>query len=196
MGRGGPEEPEIVRGDQIQITPQFLMEQSDKGIHAASDHWEDALMSRILTIGCRRCGGGMVGNVFITNMKKGAMMANEVEADFVIMEGSGAAIPPIVTDKHIVLVGANQPMINIEKFFGPFRIEMADLVIITMCEMPMASPEKIESIEKFIKKSTHRQQSYPQYLDPNPYKTSRIKSSICHHRSRFSERSFNRISRG
>ena len=28
---------------------------------------------------------------------------------------------------------------------------MADLVIITMCEMPMASPEKIESIEKFIK---------------------------------------------
>ena len=152
MGRGGPEEPEIVRGDQVEITPQFLMEQSDKGIHAASDHWEDALMSRILTIGCRRCGGGMVGNVFITNMKKGAMMANEVEADFVIMEGSGAAIPPIVTDKHIVLVGANQPMINIEKFFGPFRIEMADLVIITMCEMPMASPEKIESIEKFIKK--------------------------------------------
>ena len=57
MGRGGPEEPEIVRGDQIEITPQYLMEQSEKGVHAASDHWEDALMSRILTIGCRRCGG-------------------------------------------------------------------------------------------------------------------------------------------
>ena len=36
------------------------MEQSEKGVHAASDHWEDALMSRILTIGCRRCGGGML----------------------------------------------------------------------------------------------------------------------------------------
>ncbi|HTX61298.1 MAG TPA: 2,3-diphosphoglycerate synthetase [Methanobacterium sp.] len=152
MGRGGPEEPEIVRGDQIEITPQFLMEQSDKGIHAASDHWEDALMSRILTIGCRRCGGGMVGKVFITNMIKGAKLANQVDSDFVIMEGSGAAIPPIKTDKHIVLVGANQPLINIERFFGPFRIELADLVVITMCEMPMASPEKIESIEKFIKK--------------------------------------------
>lgn len=152
MGRGGPEEPEIVRGDQIKITPQFLMEQSDKGVHAASDHWEDALMSRILTIGCRRCGGGMVGEVFITNMKKGAQMANEVDADFVIIEGSGAAIPPIVTDKHIVLVGANQPLINIERFFGPFRLKMADLVVITMCEMPMASPEKVDRIEKFIKK--------------------------------------------
>jgi len=150
MGRGGPEEPEIVRGDLIDITPAFLMEQSNKGVHAASDHWEDALMSRILTIGCRRCGGGMVGDVFITNMKKGAQLANEVEADFVIIEGSGAAIPPIRTDKHIVLIGANQPLINIERFFGPFRIKMADLAIITMCEEPMASPEKIKSIEKFI----------------------------------------------
>jgi cyclic 2,3-diphosphoglycerate synthetase len=151
MGRGGPTEPEIVRGDLIELTPEYLMEQSNKGVHAASDHWEDALMSRILTIGCRRCGGGMVGDVFITNMKKGAQLANEVETEFVIIEGSGAAIPPIKTDKHIVLVGANQPLINIEKFFGPFRIKKADLVVITMCEMPMASPEKVEGIEKFIK---------------------------------------------
>lgn len=128
------------------------MEQSDKGIHAASDHWEDALMSRILTIGCRRCGGGMVGEVFITNMVKGAKLANEVDAEFVILEGSGAAIPPVRTDKHIVLVGANQPLINIERFFGPFRVELADLVVLTMCEMPMATPEKVEGLEKFIRK--------------------------------------------
>lgn len=151
MGRGGPSEPEIVHGDKIEITPEYLMAQSDKGVHAASDHWEDALMSRILTIGCRRCGGGMVGDVFITNMKSGAEMANEVDADFIIMEGSGAAIPPIKTDKHIVLVGANQPIINIERFFGPFRIDMADLVVITMCEEPMASITKIKRIEEFIK---------------------------------------------
>jgi cyclic 2,3-diphosphoglycerate synthase len=151
MGRGGPEVPEIVHGDKIEITPEYLMEQSDKGVHAASDHWEDALMSRILTIGCRRCGGGMVGEVFITNMKKGAELANDVDADFVIMEGSGAAIPPIKTDKHVVLVGANQPIINIENFFGPYRIKLADLVVITMCEEPMASIEKVEAIENFVK---------------------------------------------
>jgi cyclic 2,3-diphosphoglycerate synthetase len=151
MGRGGPEHPEIVRGDQLKITPQYLMEQSDKGIHAASDHWEDALMSRILTIGCRRCGGGLAGDVFITNMKRGAELANEVDADFVIMEGSGAAVPPIKTDMHIVLVGANQPILNIENFFGPFRIKLAELVILTMCEEPMASAEKVLKIEKFVR---------------------------------------------
>lgn len=151
MGRGGPEKPEIVRGDLIEITPEYLMKQSEKGVHAASDHWEDALMSRILTIGCRRCGGGMVGDVFITNMKKGAELANEVDADFIIIEGSGAAIPPIETNKHIVIVGANQPIYNIEGFFGPFRIRLADLVVVTMCEEPMATKEKIKRIEKFIK---------------------------------------------
>lgn len=168
MGRGGPEEPEIVRGDQIEITPEYLMEQSDKGIHAASDHWEDALMSRILTIGCRRCGGGMVGDVFITNMKKGAHLANEVDADFVIMEGSGAAIPPVKTDKHIVLVGVNQPLINIEKFFGPFRIRLADLVILTMCEEPMASAEKVQQVENFIKEINPEATVIPTVFRPKP----------------------------
>lgn len=168
MGRGGPEEPEIVRGDLIEITPQYLMEQSNKGVHAASDYWEDALMGRILTIGCRRAGGGMVGEAFITNMKKGAELANEVEADFVIMEGSGAAIPPIRTNRYIVLVGANQPLINIEKFFGPFRIKMADLVVITMCEMPMASPEKIKSIEKFIMRINPKATIIPTIFRPKP----------------------------
>lgn len=168
MGRGGPEEPEIVRGDQIEITPQFLMEQSNKGVHAASDHWEDALMSRILTIGCRRCGGGMVGDVFITNMKKGAQLANEVDSDFVIMEGSGAAIPPVKTDKQIVLVGVNQPLINIERFFGPFRIRLADLVILTMCEEPMASSEKVQYVEKFINDINPKARVIPTVFRPKP----------------------------
>ena len=168
MGRGGPEEPEIVHGDKIEITPQYLMEQSDKGVHAASDHWEDALMSRILTIGCRRCGGGMVGDVFITNMKKGAQIANEVDADFIIIEGSGAAIPPIKTDKHVVLVGANQPIVNIENFFGPFRIKMADLVVLTMCEEPMASANKVKRIIKFIEGINPTATVIPTVFRPKP----------------------------
>ncbi|MER2013514.1 MAG: 2,3-diphosphoglycerate synthetase, partial [Methanobrevibacter sp.] len=150
MGRGGPEEPEIVHGEKIEINAEFLLEQSEKGIHAASDHWEDALMSRILTIGCRRCGGGMAGEVFMTNMKKGAKLANEVDAKFAIFEGSGAAIPPIKTDAKIVLIGANQPIENLTTYFGPYRIGLGNLVILTMCEEPMANSDKIKAIEEFV----------------------------------------------
>lgn len=150
MGRGGPEEPEIVHGEKIEINAEFLLEQSEKGVHAASDHWEDALMSRILTIGCRRCGGGMAGEVFMTNMKKGAKLANEVDAKFAIFEGSGAAIPPIKTDAKIVLIGANQPIENLTTYFGPYRIGLGNLVILTMCEEPMANNDKIKAIEEFV----------------------------------------------
>ena len=150
MGRGGPEEPEIVHGEKLEINAEFLLEQSEKGVHAASDHWEDALMSRILTIGCRRCGGGMAGEVFLTNMKRGAKLANEVDAKFAIFEGSGAAIPPIKTDKKIALIGANQPIENLTTYFGPYRVGLGDLVILTMCEEPMADSDKIKSIEKFV----------------------------------------------
>lgn len=150
MGRGGPEEPEVVHGEKLEINAEFLLEQSEKGVHAASDHWEDALMSRILTIGCRRCGGGMAGEVFMTNMKKGAKLANEVDAKFAIFEGSGAAIPPIKTDKKIVLVGANQPIENLTTYFGPYRIGLGDMIILTMCEEPMADDEKIKNIEEFV----------------------------------------------
>ena len=150
MGRGGPEEPEIVHGEELEINAEFLLEQSEKGVHAASDHWEDALMSRILTIGCRRCGGGMAGEVFLTNMKKGARLANEVDSKFAIFEGSGAAIPPIRTNRKIVLIGANQPIENLTTYFGPYRVGLGDLVILTMCEEPMCSQDKVKEIEEFV----------------------------------------------
>ena len=150
MGRGGPEEPEIVHGEELEITAEYLLEQSEKGVHAASDHWEDALMSRILTIGCRRCGGGMAGEVFLTNMKQGAKLANKVDSKFAIFEGSGAAIPPIKTDKKIALIGANQPIENLTTYFGPYRVGLGDLVILTMCEEPMADADKIKKIEEFV----------------------------------------------
>lgn len=150
MGRGGPEEPEIVHGEEMEITAEYLLEQSEKGVHAASDHWEDALMSRILTIGCRRCGGGMAGEVFLTNMKQGAKLANKVDSKFAIFEGSGAAIPPIKTDKKITIIGASQPIENLTTYFGPYRVGLGDLVILTMCEEPMADADKIKKIEDFV----------------------------------------------
>lgn len=66
MGRGGPEEPELIEGEKIELTPQFLLKVAKEGKHAASDHFEDALTSRVTTIGCRRCGGGMAGFPFLT----------------------------------------------------------------------------------------------------------------------------------
>lgn len=150
MGRGGPAEPEIIRGDHVELTPSYLLAQTNSGKHAASDHWENALISRVITVGCRRCGGGMAGTPFMSNVIKGAEITNTLDTDFVIMEGSGVTLPPVYTDTCVTIVGAHQQVEFLEKYFGPLRIVRADLVIVTMCEEPMASPEKVKKIEEIV----------------------------------------------
>lgn len=168
MGRGGPEEPEVVRGDKIKLTPEYLMEQSNLGKHAASDHWEDALLSRVLTVGCRRCAGGMAGRVYITNMVEGAVKTNDLETNLIAIEGSGSAIPPIKTDKQIVLVGANQPIETLTEYFGPYRIKLADLVIITMCDEQICSKEKLDSLINKINEINPKAVVVPTIFRPAP----------------------------
>lgn len=171
MGRGGPEVPEIVHGDKIKLTPEYLMEQSDKGLHAASDHWEDALMSRVLTVGCRRCAGGMAGQVYVTNMVDGARMTNELDTNLIAIEGSGSAVPPIKTDKTIVLVGANQPIETLTQYFGPFRIKLADLIIITMCDEDICSSEKLNSLIGQLHEMNPDANIIPTIFRPHPVDT-------------------------
>lgn len=150
MGRGGPAEPEVIRGDRIELTPSYLLKQADMGKHAASDHWENALLSRVITVGCRRCGGGMAGTPFVSNVPKGAEIANTLHSDIVIMEGSGVTLPPVHTDACVVIMGAHQPLSFFTDYFGPFRVLMADVIMVMMCEEPLASPEKIRQIEEAL----------------------------------------------
>ncbi len=168
MGRGGPQIPEIVRGDKIHLTPKYLMEKSDKGFHAASDHWEDALMSRVLTVGCRRCAGGMAGMVYETNMVEGAMMTNDLDVNLVALEGSGSAIPPVKADKQIVLVGGHQPMETLTEYFGPYRIKLADLIIITMCDVQICSREKLDDLLIKIHEINPNADIVPTIFRPHP----------------------------
>ncbi len=146
MGRGGPPQPEVIHGEEIHITPEHLLAESRKGKHAASDHYEDALMTRLTTIGCRRCGGGFAGVVFTSVVPEGARVANTLPADFVIFEGSGASMPPVATDGWAMAVGAHQPLEYITDYMGPYRIRKTDLCVLTMCEEPMADPKKISAM--------------------------------------------------
>jgi len=151
MGRGGPPEPEIIRGDEIEITPEYLLSESRSGKHAASDHYEDALMTRLTTIGCRRCGGGFAGVVFSSVVPEGARIANGLPADIVIFEGSGASMPPVATDAWIMAIGANQSLEYITGYMGPYRIRKSDLCVLTMCEEPAADAEKVAEMTDCIR---------------------------------------------
>ncbi len=150
MGRGGPAEPEIVNADEMTMDAQTLLDVAAKGQHAASDYWEDALLGKVKTVGCRRCGGGMAGNPLYSNVIKGAEIADNLDKKFIVMEGSGSTFPPVKTDRTITLVGGSQPLWKIFDFLGQYRIMLADLVIVTMCEEPMADEKKVRALENGI----------------------------------------------
>ena len=150
MGRGGPPEPVVVDTSERTIDADALIELAERGEHAASDHLEDALLADVPTVGCRRCGGGMAGNPVASNVVAGAEQTADLADGFVIMEGSGATMPPVETDARIVLIGAAQPLEHVLQYFGQYRVQTSDLAVVTMCEEPLASDEKVRRIESGI----------------------------------------------
>lgn len=143
MGRGGPGEPELIHGDQVRLTTPDLLELARQGKHASSDNYEDAVMSRVTTVGCRRCGGGMAGETFFSNVPEGARLADTLGKELIVLEGSGAAIPPVHADANILVVGAGRGMTYIEGYFGPYRLSLADLVVIATAEEPVADEVQV-----------------------------------------------------
>jgi cyclic 2,3-diphosphoglycerate synthetase len=145
MGRGGPAEPELL-STPAEVTDSYLRARALDGRHAASDHFEDAMMGRVVAVGCRRCGGGMAGKPFYSNVPEGAAIACAQEADVVIFEGSGAAIPPVGMDSVMLAAAATQPLPYILGYLGPYRLLLCDLLVVTMCEEILVSSEKLRKL--------------------------------------------------
>ena len=60
-----PEEPQPPGGfvERVaQFERELILEALERGSHAASDYYETAALSRVTTVGCRRCGGGLRGS--------------------------------------------------------------------------------------------------------------------------------------
>ena len=124
MGRGGPAEPQIAA---VQPTLASLLELSHAGHHAASDYLETAALTGVVTIGCRRAGGGLAGAVTTSNVLQGAALAAEREPDVVVFDGSGAAIPPIDVDARILVSGRGHDPLA---YLNAYRVLVSDLVVL------------------------------------------------------------------
>ena len=99
MGRGGPPEPQVAEAGSV--TLDSLIALARDGQHAASDYLEDALTTGVTTIGARRAGGGLAGAPFSTNVAEALELAAARDPGVVILEGSGAALPPIAWDAGV-----------------------------------------------------------------------------------------------
>jgi cyclic 2,3-diphosphoglycerate synthetase len=124
MGRGGPAAPVLA---EVRPTLDSLLELSRTGEHAASDYLETAALTGVVTVGCRRAGGGLAGAVTTSNVLEGAALAAERQPDLVVFDGSGAAIPPIDVDARILVSGRGH---DPTAYLNAYRVLVSDLVVL------------------------------------------------------------------
>ena len=126
MGRGGPEEPELV---DVPPSLDDLLALSRSGRHAASDHLEAAALAGVPAVGCRRAGGGLAGAPFESNVLEGAhLAAAQLEPELLVFDGSGAALPPVAADARILVTNGRH---DARAGLNAYRILVSDLVVDT-----------------------------------------------------------------
>jgi cyclic 2,3-diphosphoglycerate synthase len=113
MGRGGPAEPQLA---DAHTGLAELLAIAAEGRHAASDYLEDAVLAGVPTIGCRRVGGGLVGEPYVSNVAEGARLAVAQDPDAIILEGSGSCIPPVEVDATVCVVGRGADIDGIARY--------------------------------------------------------------------------------
>jgi cyclic 2,3-diphosphoglycerate synthase len=129
MGRGGPAEPEVVERPP---TVDELVTRSRAGAHAASDYLETAVVAGVVTVGCRRCGGGLAGDTWVANVVDGLALASARRPELVVCDGSGAALPPVDADARVLVASALQGADTVTGYLNAYRILISDLVVLTM----------------------------------------------------------------
>jgi cyclic 2,3-diphosphoglycerate synthetase len=150
MGRGGPAEPEVAHAGTVGV--EQLLERARRGEHAASDYLEDAVTSGVTTVGARRVGGGLAGAPYASNVRAAADAAVAIGAELVVLEGSGASIPPVPWDAGILVVPASTPAEHLGGYLGPYRLLLSDLVVLIMGWSPHAGPENPSVLRSLIQR--------------------------------------------
>ncbi|HEX5937661.1 MAG TPA: 2,3-diphosphoglycerate synthetase, partial [Actinomycetota bacterium] len=79
------------------------------------------------------------GAPYTSNVREAAELAVSLDPGLVILEGSGAAIPPLPWDAGVLVVPSTAPAEYLAGYLGPYRLLRSDLVIVTMGADPSGS---------------------------------------------------------
>lgn len=150
MGRGGPPEP-VVLEPGVDLSTLQLLEASRGGRHAASDFYEDAVTSGARTVGCLRVGDGPSGQVGHTNVPAGVEAALGRAGDLLILEGSGAALPPVMPHAAALIVPATANLRDLAAGL-PLRMLLADIVLLTFAGKDAARRGAVDAVQAEVRR--------------------------------------------
>jgi cyclic 2,3-diphosphoglycerate synthase len=149
MGRGGPSEPQLAPAGSMDL--DRLIELVEAGKHAASDYLEDAVTTGVTTIGARRAGGGLAGAPYASNVAEATALAASLEPGLIVLEGSGASLPPVGWDAAVLVIPAGLPPEYLGGYMGPYRLLRSDLAVVTMSPGPTGS-ENLPALRSHVRR--------------------------------------------
>jgi cyclic 2,3-diphosphoglycerate synthetase len=165
MGRGGPARPEVVRAGEKLDTARLLA-LARAGAHAASDYLEDAVVSGLTCVGCRRCGEGPAGETFVSTVLEGVQLALSFSPGTLVIEGSGAALPPIAADRTVCVTNAARAEREALSGLGPLRLLRSQLVVMTGAEALTGT--ELADLERALSEWVGAGAVVPCRLEPEP----------------------------
>ncbi len=122
----GPRRSRRARARAHAAERRRLLALSRDGRHAASDHLELAALTGVVTIGCRRAGGGLAGQVLDSNVAAGAALARSLEPDVVVFRRQRRVDPAVATTARVLVTS---PEHDLDAYLNPYRVAISDLVV-------------------------------------------------------------------
>lgn len=150
MGRGGPAAPTSASAAEVDL--DSLLDRVDRGEHAASDFLEDAMTAGVPTVGARRCGGGLAGRPFVTNVSEAATNALQTSPGLVLLEGSGASLPTVPWDTGVLVLPSSISPAGLAGSLPPVRLLLSDLAVITMLDGPGTRAQDLPDLESHVRR--------------------------------------------
>lgn len=109
-------------------------------------------MSGAVAIGTRRCGGGMAGAPADDTFAEGVRVANGRTEPFLLLEGSGQAIPPVHANATVLVVPGSADPELVAGYLGAYRLLLADMIVITMAVTSLAASVPRANFERDIQR--------------------------------------------
>jgi cyclic 2,3-diphosphoglycerate synthetase len=88
------------------------------------------VLAGVTTVGCRRCGEGPAGETFSSTVIEGLRVARAEGPGVIVLEGSGAALPPVRPHATVCVTAAAEAQAQALSQLGPLRLLRSDLVVV------------------------------------------------------------------
>ena len=127
---GGPSYPEVVRLGEGALSPAKLLSYHKDGRRVDGDHYLIAAATGAPAVGCSFAGTGLTGVPLNSVLGDAFVFASEAGGEFMVVEGSGNAMPP-VSGAVCFLVSVSAEPASLRTFPFAYQLRRASVVIAT-----------------------------------------------------------------